>query len=122
MPVALFQDWHQDFFGSSRIRCALENYQLSSLQMRRYGFRGPGDVAEIRFVILVQRSGDADNDRVHAFQLRVFGRGCESLAPGPLDLWHRDPENIRTAGVEGRDFSLVNIKTGDRKAALRIQK
>ena len=95
---------------------------MPGLEVWRDGLRGSGDVAEIRFVIFIQRSGDTNDDRVHTFELRVFGGGREPLAAGPLDLWRCDPENVGAAGIERRNFSLVNIKAGERKAAFSIEK
>ena len=85
--VFFFENRHHHFFGGAGISCALEHDQLAGLKMRGDGMRGVGDIAEIGLVILIQRRGDADDDRVHLFDVRVIGGGGKALRFGVLDFF-----------------------------------
>src|SRR2546423_5430337 len=89
--------------------------------MRRQRFSGARNVTKVRLVILVERGGDADDDRVHLLQLGVI-RGCgESLTAGFLNFRSWNAENIRAAGSDSRNFSLIDIETGDWKSLLTVK-
>ena len=77
--------------------------------------RGVGDVAEIGFVIFVQRRGDADDDGVHLRDLRIVGGGGKALRLGRLDFFRRDAVDVGTALGEGIDLARVDVEAGDGK-------
>ena len=82
MLVLFLENRHHDFFGGAGVGCALENDQLAGLQMRRDGVGGVGDEAEVGFVILIERGGDADDDGVHLVHAGVVGGGGKALRLG----------------------------------------
>src|SRR5208337_750698 len=118
MLVAALEDGDEHFFGSTGIGRALENDQLSGAQMGRNGLGCVSDVAEIRLVILTERSGDADDDRVHAGDLRVIRSGGETMRPRRLDLRRGDAIDVRPAGLKNIYLLLVNVETGHGKRLL----
>src|SRR5271157_1289416 len=122
MLVAALEDGDKHFFGSTGIGCALENDQLSGAQMWRNGLGCLSDVAEIRLVILTERSGDADDDRVHAGDLRVIRSGGETMRPRRLDLGRGDAIDVRPAGLKNVHLLLVDVETGHGKCLLAEQK
>ena len=119
--VFFLQNRNQDFFGRAGVGRAFEDDDLAGSQMRRDGMRGIGDVAQVRFVILVQRSGDADDDRVHLADLRIIRRRLEAVGLGGGDLLGRDAENISPAVVERVDLALIDVEAGDRKLLLAVE-
>src|SRR5947208_3623741 len=89
--------------------------------MRRQRFSRARNVTKIRLVIFVERSGNADDDRIHLLQLGVI-RGCgESLTAGFLNFRSWNPENIRAAGSDSRNFSLIYIETGDWESLFTVK-
>src|SRR5271157_2254432 len=118
MLVAALEDGDKHLFGSTGIGCAPENDQLSGAQMGRNGLGGVSDVAEIGLVILTERSGHADDDRVHAGDLRVIRSGGETMRPRRLDLRRGDAKDIRPAGLKNIYLLLVNVETGHWKRLL----
>ena len=74
-----------------------------------------GDEAEIGFVILVERSGDADDDGVHLNQPGVFGGGGKALRLGFLDFFRADAVDVGSTLSEGIDLALINVEAGDGK-------
>ena len=119
--VFLFENRNQDFFGGAGVGGALKDDDLAGAQMGRHGMGGVGDVAEVGLVIFVERGGDADDDRIHGGDLRIVGRGFEAVRFGRRDLLGRDAENVGAAVVEGIDFSLIDIETGDGKFLLAVE-
>ena len=77
--AALFENRQDQFFGGARIGGAFEHDQLIALQVRRDGVRGLLDVAQVRLAALIERRGDADQDRVHVAQAGEIGCGVEAL-------------------------------------------
>ena len=88
--------------------------KLAGAQVRRNGFGGVGDVAEVGFVILVQRGGDADDDGVHLGQPGIVRGGFEALGAGLLNFAGQDADDVGTALGQGRDLALIDIEAGDR--------
>src|SRR5271157_3455808 len=118
MLVSALEDGHKHFFGSTGIGCALENDQLSGAQMGRNGLGRRSDVAEIGLVILTERSRDADDDRVHASDLRIIRSSRETLRPRRLDLGRGDAIDVRPAGLKKFHLLLVDVETGYGKCLL----
>src|SRR5271157_6156337 len=121
MLVAALEDGDKHLFGSTGIGCALENDQLSGAQMRRDGLGCVSYVAEIGLVILAERSGDADDDRVHACDLRVIRSGGETMRPRRLDLGRGDAIYVRPARLKNIYLLLVDVETGHGKCLLAEQ-
>src|ERR1019366_9528904 len=113
MGIGTIENRHQNFLGGAGIGGALENDQLASAQMRGNRFGGGRDVAEIGLVVLVQRSGNADDDGVHVGDVGVIGGCGEALAARRLDLGGRNPVNVGTSGLEHVDLLLVDVEAGD---------
>ncbi len=63
-------------------------------------------------MILVERSGDADDDGIHFSQASVVRGGFEALGAGVLNFAGQDADNVGAALGEGRDLALVNIEAG----------
>ena len=72
-------------------------------------------------MIFVERGGDADDDRIHGGDLRIVGRGFKAVRLGGRDLLGRDAENVGAPAVEGVDFSLIDIESGDGKFLLAVE-
>ena len=53
MPVAFFENRNQHLFSGSGISCALEDHQLTRLQVRRQRFGRAGYVTHVGLVILI---------------------------------------------------------------------
>src|SRR5579864_7556129 len=84
-------------------------------------FRGACDIAKVRLVIFIQRSGNANNNRVHLLELSIIGGGRETLIFGLLNFLSGNAKNVRPAGVEGRDLPLIDIETSDREVSLAVK-
>ncbi len=111
----MFENRQHDFFGGAGVGCTLENHQLSGLEMGREGVCSIGDEAEVGFVILVERSGDADDDGVHRIQAGVVGSGGEALLLGSPDFFDGDAVDIGFAPGEDVDFARIDVEAGDFK-------
>src|SRR5580693_3141330 len=72
-----------------------------------------GDVTQIRLVVLIQRRGYANDDRVHLLQPRIISSGAETLCFGGLNVGGRNTNNICPTLVERGNLALINIKTSD---------
>ncbi len=57
MAVAGFQQGHHHLFGSAGIGGAFKHDQLVLVNVGRNGFDGAGDVAEVGFMVFVERRG-----------------------------------------------------------------
>src|ERR1700685_4513877 len=79
--------------------------------MRRNGMRGVGDETEIRFVVLVQRSGHADDNGVHRGELSVVRGGGKSLRLCGLDFLGSDAVDVGAALCQGVDFAGIDIES-----------
>src|ERR1035437_10089310 len=113
MAIRALENRHQDFFGGAGISGAFENDQLASAQMWGNRFSGGRDVAEVRLVVLVQRSGNTDDDGVHARDVGVIGGRGEALGARRLDLGGRNPVDVGPAGLKHVDLPLVDVEAGD---------
>ena len=83
-------------------------------------FAGLGDVAQVGLVVLVQRSGNADDDGVHLGDVGVVGGGAEALAcapPGSRLAGMR--HDVGAAGVERVHLAGVDVEAGDAEASAR---
>ena len=118
--IFFLEDGNHYFFGSARIGRALEDDKLSGSQMRGDGVGGVGDVAEVGLVVLVQRSGDADDDGVHGRELRVVGGRGEAVGFGGLDLFGGDAVDVRTALGQRIDFARIDVEAGHLKVLLAV--
>ena len=121
MLVPLFQDRNHDFFGGAGVGGAFEHHQLTGAQVRRDGLGGVRDVAEVGFVILIQRRRDADDDGVHLGQAGIVRGGFEALGAGLLNFAGQDADDVGAALGQSRDLALINIEAGDPELLLGIQ-
>src|SRR6185437_2488386 len=94
------------------------NDQLAGPDVRRNGFSGLGNKAEIGLAIFIQRGGHADDDRVHALQLGKVESGAEALFASQWNFTSRDAVDIGGALLQSRYLTLVNIEARDWKALL----
>ena len=60
----------------------------------------PGHVAQVGLVVLVERGGDADDDRVHLGDLGIVRRGAEAGLLRLLNLAGENAHDVGAAGVE----------------------
>ena len=82
---------------------------------------GVGNVAEVGFVVFIQRSGNADDDGVHLGDLGIVGRGGEALRLGGLNLVGGDAEDVGTTLGEGIDFAGVDVEASHRELLIAVQ-
>src|SRR5208283_1921236 len=68
--------------------------------------------------MLVQWSGYADDERVHARNLGIVSGGGETMRAGGLDLGGGDTIDVRPAGLKNIHLLLVDIEAGHRKRLL----
>ena len=114
--VAGFEQGDDDFFGGAGIGGAFKDDQLALVDVGRDGLDGAGDVAEVGFVVIVERGGDADDDGVHGLDLRVIGGGAEAGLLRFLDGFRQDADDVGAAGVESADLVLRDVEASDAKA------
>ncbi len=83
------------------------------------GFRGTLHIADIRLLILVQRSGNGDGHRVHALdEGKIAGRG---KGPAFHHMFQRIAHNVADiifARVDGIDLLGLNVKADGPVAGL----
>ena len=91
---------------------------MARAKARRDGFDGAGNVAQIGFVIVIERGRDADDDGVHAADVGVIAGGAESGFLRALNFRGQDAHDIGAAGVERSHFLLVDIEAGHRETLL----
>jgi len=72
-------------------------------------------------VILVERSGDADDDGVHLNQAGIIGGCGEALLFGFMDFFRGDAVDVRSALGEGFDFTAIDVEAGDGKLLVAEQ-
>src|SRR6185369_1143441 len=92
--VSLLENWNQYFLSSPGIGCALENNQLAGSYVRRNGLCSVGDETEVRLVILVQRSRDADDDCVHLCDPRILRGRRKPIGFGSLHFFRGNAKNV----------------------------
>src|ERR1700683_2406926 len=86
--------------------------------MRSDGMRRIGDVAEVGFMVLIERSGNADDDGVHLLQLRVVGGGRETLRFGGLNFVSADAIDVGSTLRQSIDLALIDVEAGDQEFLL----
>src|SRR6266436_3598466 len=89
--------------------------------MRRDGRCRIRDVAQVGLVILVQRSGDANDDGIHLGQTRIVRGRFESLPAGLLNLTGQDADDVGTALGQSGYFALIDVEASDPKPFLCVQ-
>lgn len=67
-------------------------------------------------MVLVQRSGDANDDGVHLGDIAVVRGGAKAFGLGLLDACRADADDVAAAGVEGFYFFCGDIEAGDAEA------
>src|SRR5207248_7185858 len=90
--------------------------------MWRDRFGSSRNVAEIGFVVFIEWRRDANDDRIHAYQLRVIGGRRKPLLAATLDLGRGDAKDIRATCVERGDFSLIDIESSHGEPLVTIEK
>ena len=75
-------------------------------------------MTQVGLALLVERSRDADDDRVHIGDLRVIHRRGELLRPRQLHFTGRHAVNVRLPSGELFDFLGVYIEARHRKTRL----
>ena len=108
--VSFFQDRDHDFFSGAGVGGAFEYHQLARAQMRRNGLGRVRDVAQVGLVILIERSGNADDDGIHLCQAGVVRGGFEALGAGLLNFAGQDADNVGATLGQGRDLARINIE------------
>ena len=97
-------------FRRAGIGGAFQHDQLPLVDVRSDGLDRPHDIAQIGFVVLIERSGHADNDRVHLGDLGVIRRRPEARLLRLPDGGGKDADDIGAAGVEGPYLVQGNIE------------
>lgn len=69
-------------------------------------------------MVVVERSGNADDDGIHLRDFRVVGSGVEADFLRLLDGLGQNPDDVRATAVERGNLGLLNVKTGDTEAFL----
>ena len=106
----LLEDREKHFFRGAGVGGAFEDDQVVLFQIGRDGVAGRRNVAEVGFVVLIQRRGNGDDDSVDFVKAGVIrGRG-KAVVPGGLNLSGQNPLDIRFAAVEGIDLIGVDIE------------
>ena len=77
--------------------------------------RSVGNVAEIGLVVLIERSGHANDDSVHLLDVRVIGGGGKTFGLRLLDFLRGDAVDVGFAFGQGIDLALINVEAGDGK-------
>ena len=108
--ISILQDWHHDLFGRAGIRSAFEDNELPIVNVRGDDSDRSGDVAEVGFVIFIQRRGDADDDRVHSRDFGIVGRGAEAGLLCFLDHLRKNANNVGAALVQNPTLSCAISK------------
>src|SRR5882762_3751564 len=72
-------------------------------------------------MILIQRCGDADDDRVHFLNAAVIRSRIETLLSRLLNLAGFDAVDIGAALAQRGNLALVNIKSSHRELLLGVQ-
>ena len=89
--------------------------------MRRNGFCGLLNVAEVWFVMIIQRGRNANDDCVHLGDMRIINGRRETTFLSRLNIGLRDADDIRSALGEHFHLFAVNVKTGDPELLLAEQ-
>src|SRR5277367_4910036 len=89
--------------------------------MRSDGVRGAGDETEVRLVVFIERSGDADDDGVHFGDLGVVASRGKALGLRGPDFFRRDAVDVRATLAQGFHFSRVDIESRDLKLLLAVK-
>ena len=79
--------------------------------MRRNGLGRVRNVAEVGFVILIQRRGNANDDGIHVSQAGIVRGGLEALGAGLLNFAGQNTRNVSLALGQSRNLALINIET-----------
>ncbi len=80
------------------------------------------DVAEVRFMVLVKRSRDTQDDDVHFGNLGIVGSSFEPVPPGRFNHVVRYAHNVCTVRVEDLDLTIINVKAGHLETLFAKQK
>ncbi len=81
------------------------------MDVRGYGFGGLANIAEVGFMIVIERRGDADDEGVHVLSMGVLVGGPKALRGGSRNLRFRDAVNIRPAIIQGLNLFGVDIES-----------
>src|SRR6476646_3680442 len=86
------------------------------MNVRGNGFGGLANIAQVRFVVLIERRRDADNQGIHILGMGIFVRGPKALGASGGNLGWRDAIDIRPAIIQGLYLFRVDIEPSDGKA------
>ena len=93
---------------------------MSGAQMRCNRLGSLGDVAQVGFVIFVERGWDANDDRIHLGQTRIVRGRAETLGFRRLNLIRRDADNVGAALIQRRNLAGVDVETGNREPLVAV--
>src|SRR5581483_1261133 len=68
------------------------------------------NIAEVGFVILVQRRGYADNDDIHPFDFTIVRGGFEAILLSSPNLRSRDADDVGASLVKRAHLLRINIE------------
>ena len=114
--VSGFEAWDDQLFGGAGVGGAFEDNELALFDVGSDGFDGFADVAEVGLVVVVERGGNADDDRVHLGNIGVVSGGAEAGFLRLLDLLREDADNVGAAAVERLNLGRLDIEASDAKA------
>jgi hypothetical protein len=69
-------------------------------------------------VVIIERRGNSNQDRVHFCDVRVVRGSSEPCCLCGLDLRSRDANDVRSALSQRVDFAFVDIESGHTKSLL----
>src|ERR1700688_1786794 len=73
-------------------------------------------------MVLVERSGHANNNGIHVNQAGIVGGGGKTLRLRRLDFFRANAVDVRSALAQSVDFTFINVETGDGKLLFTEQK
>jgi hypothetical protein len=117
-----FEARDYEFFSSAGVGGAFEDDELTIFDVGGDGLDGFSDVAEVGFVVVVERGGDADDDGVHLGYVGVVCGGAEAGCLRVLDGFGQDADDVGAAGVESGDFGGLDVEAGDAEALVTEEK
>ena len=79
---------------------------------------GCRDVAHVRRVVITERRGDTNQNRIDFDDLSEIGGCAKTLTLGTLDLLWIDTMYVRFACIQALHLGGIDVKAGDAKSFL----
>ncbi len=117
-PRARLQARPQLLLRRAGVGGALQGDDLAGAQVGREGLGGAQDVGEVRLAVVVERRGDAEDQRIDLRGAGGVGGGLEALRARLADRLLAQVRNGALAVVEGRHLLGVDVEAEDPEAFL----